>query len=156
MSKKKNDEKEAKSTKIRKRRLTARENSLLSTAFAAEDASMNAAQCDVWRSGDVRMRIRAAIAQWSGVSPSVIVSSQKLKELAPPADGPWSIAQQNNLVAITNNQNPPIFHSVIDDDDKCEMDSPNSLISGDTTVLGWEEVVWTSQDPETFCKRMFG
>ncbi len=158
MSKKKNDEKEVKSKKIRRRRLTARESSLLLTTFSAEEATMTAEQCVIWQTSDVRMRIRSAVAQWAGVSPSVIVSSQKLKELAPPADGPWSasMSQQNNLIAVTNHQNPPIFHSVIPEDDDCGMKALNSLIDGNTTVLEWEDIVWRNQKPGTFCGRMFG
>lgn len=133
-----------------------REMSLIAPEADAADATMTDEQCSIWRSSDVRVRIRNAVAQWAKVSPGVITSSQKLKELAHPDDGPWSVAQQNNLVAITNNQNPPIFHSVISEDDRCQMDSPSNLISGDTTVLEWEGIVWTNQDPETFCKRMFG
>lgn len=136
--------------------ISPREMSLLATEADAVEATMSEAECSIWRGSDVRMRIRNAVAQWAKVSPSVIVSSQKLKELVHPDDGPWSIAQQNNLITVTNNQNPPIFHSVIPEDDQCEMDSLNNLISGDTTVLEWEGIVWTNQEPETFCKRMFG
>lgn len=158
MSKKKNTEAKVKSKKTNKKPTrTARGiNKSLITAAAEAEAKMSEEQCLIWRSNDVSLRIRTAIAQWSQVSSSVITSSKKLKELAPPADGPWSNSQQNNLIAITNNQNPPIFHSIIPEDDQCEMKPLSSLISGDTTVLDWEDVVWRNQDPRTFCKSEFG
>jgi len=155
MSKKEPKNKEKSKDAVKKRRLTVREKSVLATA-SAEEATMTAEQCLIWQTSDVRMRIRAAIAQWAGVSPTVITSALRLRDIAPPADGPWSMIQQVNLIAITNNQNPPIFHSIIPEDDQCEMRAPNSLISGDTTVLEWEDVVWRNQNPGTFCGRTFG
>lgn len=121
-----------------------------------EAVGMTKAECLIWRDSDVRFRIRAAIARWAGVSSSAIVSTQQLKQLAPPNDGPWSIAQQNNLIAFTNNSDPPVFHSVVPDDDESQMEPLDHVVSGDTTVLEWEDIVWRNQNPRTFCNRMFG
>jgi hypothetical protein len=125
-------------------------------AGEAEDQGMSQAQCVTWRGTEVRSRIRLAVARWAGVPADDIGSGQLLKQLAPPNDGPWSIAQQNNLIAITNNLDPPVFRSVVPVDDNCQVEAPNELIPGETTVLEWEDIVWRNQRPRTFCRREFG
>lgn len=121
-----------------------------------EDPVMNQAQCITWRGTEVRSRIRLAVARWAGLSAGDISSTQQLKQIAPTDDGQWGPAQQTNLIAITNNLDPPIFRSIIPDDDDSQMEAPNELIPGETTVLEWEDIVWRNQSPRTFCRREFG
>ncbi len=103
-------------------------------------------ECVIWRDGDVRKRIRAAVAEWAGISLQDVSPSDKLGALA--KGEPWGIGQQIALIRITNDHNVfAPFASQI-----AELDE---LKSGETTVKQWEKIVWEQQTPPTFCK-VFG
>ena len=102
-------------------------------------------ECIVWRDGDVRRRIRAALSAWSTIPQDKILSTTTLGQLAVGTGVPWdNPGNQGRLVEATNEQK--VF-SPFDS----EMKPPSTLVPAATTVAEWEKVVWKMQDPHTFC-----
>jgi hypothetical protein len=96
--------------------------------------------CVLWRQQQFRPRVWLGIADWSGQPPNNLRPNTQLGSLVPQ----WGIGEQNRLVQVTNqHQVFAPFASL--------MAPPNVLLAPDTTILQWEAVVWTFQNPRTAC-----
>ena len=104
----------------------------------------NSGQCILWRDGDVRRRIRAALSVWSGFGINVITAGTTLGQLSVGTGQQWNEGNQGRLVQAINQQD--VFSPF-----QSRMAAPPVLVPSSTTVAEWERVVWTMQDPETFC-----
>jgi hypothetical protein len=113
----------------------------LDTLFETTNTPDTPEKCKVWRYQIVRRKIIQAVAYWAQEPFSSILPNNTLGELA--KGTPWGMAQQLQLVSITNQHN--VF-----DPFKSKMPNP-SLQPSTTTVAQWEAIVWGTQKPETFC-----
>jgi hypothetical protein len=106
----------------------------------AQGFSVNPDNCGLWKQQQFRPRVWLAVADWSGQPPNNLRPDTKLGSLVPL----WGIGEQNRLVQTTNQHQvfAPFASS---------MAPPNTLLPAETTVLQWENVVWTFQTPRTPC-----
>lgn len=107
-------------------------------------AELTANQCIVWRQGEFRKRVREAVADWAQESPSSVLPTNTLGELA--KGTPWNTGQMARLVQTVNAHDvfaPPFPET--------SMAAPSQLVPASMTVAQWERVVWRHQDPETPC-----
>jgi len=111
----------------------------MSKGFSPESAP-DPGTCVLWRQQQFRPRVWLAVADWSGQPPNNLRPNTQLGSLVPQ----WGIGEQNRLVQVTNQHQVftpfPSF-----------MAPPNVLLAPDTTVLQWEAIVWTFQNPRTPC-----
>ena len=107
-------------------------------------AELTPNQCIVRRQGEFRKRVREAVADWAKETPSSVLPTNTLGELA--KGTPWNIGQQARLVQTVNAHDvfaPPFPET--------RMLPPSQLLPASTTVAQWERVVWRHQNPETPC-----
>lgn len=106
----------------------------------AEGFSAEPIDCILWKANQFRPRVWLAVADWSNQPPNNLRSDTKLGSLVPL----WGIGEQNRLVQVTNQHQ--VFAPF-----PSTMAPPNRLLPADTTILQWEDVVWTFQNPRTSC-----